>query len=544
MLDAARTAADRARADGNVRALAAALREAGRALAAMGREEEALGELRAAERLCRESSDPALGVVLEELVPLYHSNGDDVHALQCAEDAIQRRRTDQVAVPPRDLLRAAELSLAVGETVRASGYASQSLVAARAGSDRVFLSDALSVSGRIAAARGKHDDALAMQREAHEAAEEAEDQGAIARALEALAQIQRAAGKAEQAHGTFLLALQMRAQEGDEGARAAILCQMGDVLRELGMLDEALDAYLRALPIAEALDRTPLRVSIHRECAMLFERIGAPGSALTHLKRYIALTEGAEPVIGVREPSGEPRAAADVRAHSDLESRAFRLEHLAQRSQINPHFLHNALNSIQFFLTNSDRESALRYLAKLARLTRATLENVRLPLIPLSTELDTIALYLDLERLRFTARLGFDVTIDEEISPDDILIPPMVLQPFVENAVLHGILPKSEGGGVTITVTSEDGETMRCVVLDDGIGREESRRRRLLTGAGPVPKISLGIRLIADRLALLQRRTGYTMSVDVQDVVDAVGSCIGTRVELVLPLGLREGDVI
>ncbi|MCE7935944.1 MAG: histidine kinase, partial [Chlorobi bacterium CHB2] len=120
-------------------------------------------------------------------------------------------------------------------------------------------------------------------------------------------------------------------------------------------------------------------------------------------------------------------------------------EHTAFRAQVNPHFLFNALNSIQYFLVSHDSESANRYLSRFARLMRLALENSRSALISLKSELECVGLYMALEQLRFGERLGYSVEVSEEIDEEEVQVPPMIVQPYLENAIWHGLLPRESG---------------------------------------------------------------------------------------------------
>lgn len=156
-----------------------------------------------------------------------------------------------------------------------------------------------------------------------------------------------------------------------------------------------------------------------------------------------------------------------------MEKSILELEQEAARLQMNPHFIFNCLNSIQGFIATNDPFQAKKYLAKFAKLMRLILENAREEFIPLQNEINILENYLELEKLSANHKFDFVVTKDESIDPENIQIPPMMIQPFVENAIIHGV-KKKEGKGLISVHFKIDGDLMTCVITDDGIGRKMS----------------------------------------------------------------------
>ena len=150
------------------------------------------------------------------------------------------------------------------------------------------------------------------------------------------------------------------------------------------------------------------------------------------------------------------------------------LEASALRLQMNPHFIFNAINSINWFIIKNDQENASNYLAKISRLIRLSLENSKSKLIPIKNELEAITIYLQMERLRFEEQFDFEIDVDENLNPSALYIPPMIIQPFVENAIWHGLMNKLGKGKISLTI-KKLGENLRCIVEDDGIGRKAAQ---------------------------------------------------------------------
>ena len=206
----------------------------------------------------------------------------------------------------------------------------------------------------------------------------------------------------------------------------------------------------------------------------------------------------------------------------------------ALRAQMNPHFIFNSLNSIEGFILRNEPERAANYLNDFARLIRLILENAREKTIPLRREIETLRLYLDMEAMRFSGKFTWSVACDPTLNPDDIRISPMLIQPFVENAVWHGLMLKAGSGNVEVRILPAGDDMVRVVIEDDGIGRarsDEINARKNLGGHR-----SLGMAITRDRLGKLMTRTGRNARMVVHDLHDAVGNPSGTRVELWVPL--------
>ena len=144
------------------------------------------------------------------------------------------------------------------------------------------------------------------------------------------------------------------------------------------------------------------------------------------------------------------------------------------RSQMNPHFIFNALNSVNNYIAKSDERSANRYLSDFSTLMRAVLENSEEDFIPLSKELELLELYTKLEHSRFSDKFDYEINIEEQIDIAAFEIPPMLLQPYIENAIWHGLRYKDEKGFLKIDLKKKDENTIEIIITDNGIGRQKS----------------------------------------------------------------------
>ena len=204
------------------------------------------------------------------------------------------------------------------------------------------------------------------------------------------------------------------------------------------------------------------------------------------------------------------------------------LERKSLRLQMNPHFIFNSLNSIQSFVVSQDSEKAVHFLAKFSKLMRLILQNSRESYIALSEEIEMLKHYIELERLRFSNKFDFEVVVDRDIDQDFIGIPPMIIQPYIENSIIHGLINK-QGKGMISLKFKPDNDSILCIIQDNGIGRENATRIKQESG---LQRESSGMRITKERLEILGREINRQFSVGVIDLKDERGEATGTRIEL------------
>lgn len=210
-------------------------------------------------------------------------------------------------------------------------------------------------------------------------------------------------------------------------------------------------------------------------------------------------------------------------------------EHKSLRAQINPHFFFNSLSSIQFFLAQNDRDSANRYLTKFAKLMRMILDNSRFSTVTLADEIEYLHCYVDIEKMRLNNSFHFTVHIHPSLNADTIDVPAMIFQPFLENAIWHGIMAEQTDPLITMVFTQRD-DVLRCEITDNGRGidadvdhtKNKAQKHR-----------SAGIDIIRERLDLLSKSTGQTLTLTIQDRKHTHDTEHGTRVVIELPLQLE-----
>ena len=209
-----------------------------------------------------------------------------------------------------------------------------------------------------------------------------------------------------------------------------------------------------------------------------------------------------------------------------------RVELASLRSQMNPHFIFNSLNSIHKYIWENKPEDASEYLTKFSKLVRMILENSKEKEIPLSKELESLQLYIELEHRRCNSKFDYSITVDPSIDSSNVLIPSMIIQPYVENAIWHGLVQKNGNGILTISIV-QDTKQITCTIEDDGIGRKKAA---VIKAQKQDIHKSLGMDITAERLHLLSRESSANATVQIIDIEE--GTRTGTKVILQLPLNM------
>ena len=199
------------------------------------------------------------------------------------------------------------------------------------------------------------------------------------------------------------------------------------------------------------------------------------------------------------------------------------------RSQMNPHFIYNSLNSINNYIAKNNERAANKYLSSFSRLMRAVMDNSKHDFVPLSSELEILRLYLELENSRFPEKFDYKLEVKQNLDPDFYTIPPMLIQPFVENAIWHGLRYKEEKGYLHVVLDSE-GDKLKIVIKDNGIGRKKSSE--LKTKYQKEHK-SAGIKNIDNRLNIIHNVFKLKLDIKIEDLDNNTGE--GTLVTILIP---------
>jgi two-component sensor histidine kinase len=240
----------------------------------------------------------------------------------------------------------------------------------------------------------------------------------------------------------------------------------------------------------------------------------------------LLLVGGVYAIIKVRE--------RNIKRKADFAQKILKTEMQALRSQMNPHFLFNTLNSINAFVLKNDSKKASHFLTNFSHLIRKILDFSQKETISLEKEVEILRGYLDMEALRFDNSFDFDIEINEALDEWETQVPTMILQPFIENAILHGIRHKKDGRGKIIIRFEPDGDDyFKCILEDNGIGRAKAAEINAQTR--PKNHVSKGMQITQDRLDILNHQKGRTATLTIDDLKDENNYPTGTRVTIRIP---------
>jgi ligand-binding sensor domain-containing protein len=212
----------------------------------------------------------------------------------------------------------------------------------------------------------------------------------------------------------------------------------------------------------------------------------------------------------------------------EIEKELFDVQQKTLQLQMNPHFIFNSLNAIQSFVIGNNTDKAIHYLSKFSQLMRLILTNSRESSIPVKDELKAVKHYMDIERLRFDNKFDYTIEVDKDIDDEFMEIPPMIIQPFVENAILHGMVHSAEPGHIKLELQLQK-NFIYCIVEDNGVGRKKAEEIRESSG---IKRKSRGMLITRERLEILNKQNKEKFAVKVIDLLDEKGDPAGTRVEI------------
>lgn len=215
------------------------------------------------------------------------------------------------------------------------------------------------------------------------------------------------------------------------------------------------------------------------------------------------------------------------------EKKLLTLEQSMLRSQMNPHFLFNSLNSIKLYIINNEQKNAVHYLNKFSKLVRKILEASSLREIPLAEELETAELYMNIENIRFSNEINFNVIIAEDINVHQVKIPSLILQPFLENALWHGLSSKEDEKKINVNISKDGKGFMHIGITDNGVGRRASEK---IKENKVLKRKSVGIAITKERLANFSKDYENSFDIEIIDLYNDDGSASGTQVVLHIPM--------
>ncbi|MEO5943844.1 MAG: histidine kinase [Ferruginibacter sp.] len=218
---------------------------------------------------------------------------------------------------------------------------------------------------------------------------------------------------------------------------------------------------------------------------------------------------------------------------TELEQKIAETEMTALRAQMNPHFIFNCLNSIKLYTLENDSKTASEYLTKFSQLIRLVLENSRSEKVTLQKELETLNLYIELEAMRFKNKVQYKINVAPHIDQQYIEIPPLLLQPYVENAIWHGLMHKEEGGNISIDISQPEEFILHTEITDDGVGRDIAKENK---SKSATRQKSFGLKMTSERLEAINLIYKTNTEVKIIDLKDTNGTASGTKVIIEIPL--------
>lgn len=208
------------------------------------------------------------------------------------------------------------------------------------------------------------------------------------------------------------------------------------------------------------------------------------------------------------------------------------MEQRLLRAQMNPHFLFNSLASIQNYIINENTDQASIYLSRFSQLVRNILDSSAEEYVSLEKEIETIQNYLELQKVRYAGKFDFNIEVDDRIDEENMMIPPMLAQPFIENSIEHGVKYRETMGHIEVRFRLEDG-LIRFEVEDDGVGRERAHEIESKRG---IKHRSMATSITVDRLASINKKLKRKIRMEIIDLKDASGKSCGTKVTFGIPV--------
>lgn len=229
--------------------------------------------------------------------------------------------------------------------------------------------------------------------------------------------------------------------------------------------------------------------------------------------------------LAIAKKIGDERQAKNA-----LEKKAIEVEMMALRSQMNPHFVFNSLNTVRYFVLSDQKEKAKNYLAKFSKLLRTILSYSKENTISLSNEIEAINLYIDVELGRFESNFFYSIKIDEKIDLDSVMIPPLLLQPFVENAIIHGLRNSEKTDKILeIKVSQPSEETLEINISDNGIGRTKANE---IQYRQDVLHKSFGTSITNQRIELFNQSYANKITVETSDLINESGTLVLLQISI------------
>lgn len=397
---------------------------------------------------------------------------------------------------------------------------------------RMYNSNAAALLANMALAReglGDTGAALALYHQALQRAREEDDAWTQGEMRHYLADLLVRMGQPRAALAHLDTALTGTRALGDRGSEKDVLLSQAEALAAAGRHAEAYATHRQWAALADSLMNAG-KDAVMRELHVKYaveqkehenQRLRAAGELAEARARNLRWMVAAALLLAAG--IGVVAWLLAQRSRERAQRREADLEQQALRAQMDPHFLFNALNTIPGLYAGADARTATAYVGHLSNLLRLILESSRQLQVPLRQELQLIEHYLHVSASRHPGMFHHDITLGPDIDPDTVAIPPMLLQPLVENAILHGLVPRRTGGLLRIAIERQ-GDMLVCRIRDNGAGRAASAQH-----AGRALAPSRGLQITTERLRQFNRGGGLPHGLEIADLHDAEGRPIGTE---------------
>jgi tetratricopeptide (TPR) repeat protein len=482
------------------------------------------------------NSNKGRASVIRNLGALYQEMGQYEIALEYLLESLEIcQQIGDLDGLASNLVNTARIYYILHDNGKALEYYNQVLEYAEKNDNKDYYSIALGNIGLIHARDGNYEEAIECHLQSLRLKREIGNLLGEASELANLGIVYAQQNDFENALYYFNESIRIRKDLYNERGIAMNLVNISEVYRKAGDSESALHYILQAIDTAQRIDSQEILSHAHQEAAKIFEQTGDFAQAYRHHVKYASYKDGVindDRIKSLAALQVQYDTERSLKQQEELRRKLLEVEQMALQSQMNPHFVSNALYAIQGLITDGEKEPANRYLSRFAKLIRLTLEQVRKRFISLAEEVQTISLYLELESLRFQKKFDYTIVVEEGLNTQELKIPPMLLQPYIENAIKHGILPTGRSGCLLIKICKYHHGYLQCIIEDNGIGRNESIRRKKLNN----PHTSLGMNITKERLSLLQQSLNKEFEVDIIDLFDEDGTTsLGTRIVITLP---------
>ena len=397
----------------------------------------------------------------------------------------------------------------------------------------------------------------------------------LSRSYSLLGKIYQIEKQHKEAEKYYQKSLTISQQNNDTDGTTLSMCDLASVKNEIGNYNEALQLAKSALLIMQKLDYKIQQSTAYIQISKSYEGLNNNAKALKYYKLYkihndsIVTEKKHKQIVEIETKYATSQKEKEIKLLTsknrikDMElnekrikftmvtgilifiiliviliflynrtkskKQSVELEQKLLRSQMNPHFIFNSLANIQTFIFNNQNEKASKYLSSFSRLTRNILENSRKEYISLDEEIETLNLYLELQEIRFENKFDYKINIDADIDSEDLFIPPMLAQPFIENAIQHGLINKKDKGHLHI-VFSMKNKNILFKVEDNGIGRTKSKE--FVNNSHQ----SLATQITKERLKNLNKGIIKKIQFEISDLFDDLKQITGTSVTFLIPV--------